>query len=188
MLPTGIFVKAELDELISSLPDRLISQGPSFLAIEKEPRESQAEEWSLLELSQWSDEWCLIEIAGPGELTSLVVQSVVKHKPVVAEVLSCHYRPERGECRYAYFREGTPLETFEVSGPSMEAVRFTSELRRVPLQALLRASDFMVESLNNLGIKGVPRSAVDPGKVRFYIRLPGKKNFWQTLLGAAWPK
>ncbi len=188
MLPTGIFVKAELDELITSLPDRLISQGPSSLAVEKEPREPQTEEWSLLELSQWSDEWCFIEIAGPGELTSLVVQSVVNHKPVIAEVLSCHYRPEAGECRYAYFREGAPLETFEVSGPSMEAVRFTSELRRVPLQTLLKASDFMVESLSNLGIKGDSRSAVDPGKVRFYIRLSGKKTFWKALLGAAWPK
>jgi hypothetical protein len=188
MLPTGIFVKAELDELISSLPDRLISRGPSYVAIEREPREPQTEEWSHLELSQWSDEWCFIEIAGPEELTSLVIQSVVKHKPVMAEVLSCHYRPHAGECRYAYFREGTPLETFEVRGPSMEAVSFTSELRRVPLQALLRSSDFMIESLGNLGIQGGSRPAVDRGKVRFYIRLSNKKTFWQTLLGAAWSK
>lgn len=183
MLPSGIFVKVELDDLISSLPGRLVVQGPSRLTVSMEPEGSDPEEQSVLELSQWSDEWCLIEVTGPEELTVLVVESVVRHE-TLSEVLSCHYRPEAGEYSYAFFREGRPLETFESRGSSIESVNFTSELRRVPLPDLLRASDFMIESMGQFGIDSSSRPTAKVRKVMFHVNLPGKRTFWQALLGA----
>jgi hypothetical protein len=187
MLPSGIFVRIELDELISSLPGRLTASGPSRLTIAMEPEDSEPEEHPALELSKWSDEWCLIEITGPEELTELVVQSVVGPEPV-REVLSCHFRSEAGEYGYAFFREGDLLETFESSGPSIETVNFTSELRRISLQSLLKASDFMLGSMSNFGIDSCSRPIGEVRKVRFHVKLPGKRTFWQTLLGAGSPK
>jgi hypothetical protein len=184
MLPTGIFVKTELDMLISSLPDRLIARGPSRLTVDVEPKDSDADEQSFLGLSQWSDEWCFIEIRGPVELASLVVESVVKHEPV-SEVLSCHFLPEEGEFSYALFRDGLLLESFESSGPSIETVNFTSELRRVPIQNLLRASDFMIDALCDFGIDSSMSPIAEVRKVVFHVNLPGKRTFWQMLLGAA---
>jgi len=187
MFPTGIFVKTELDDLISSLPGRLVAQGPSRLTVIMEPEGSNTEEQSLLELSHWSDEWCLIEISGPAELTALVVESVVLHEPL-SEVLSCHFRSEAGEYSYSLFREGQPLETFESRGPSLETIKFTSELRRVPLQKLLLASDFMIEALYDFGIDSRMSSIAQVRKVVFHVNLPGKKTFWQALLGAVSPR
>ncbi|MDF1525780.1 MAG: hypothetical protein RRA15_00605 [bacterium] len=187
MLPTGILVRTDLDDLSSSLPGRLIACGPSRLTVEKSPEATGLETVFFLELCQWSDEWCLIEITGPEELAALVVKSVVRHEPV-SEVLSSIYRPGAGEYSYALFREGTLLETFESKGPSMETVKFTSELRRVPLQNLLGASDFMIESMNQFGIDTSSRPVTDHRKVRIEVNLPGKRTFWQALLGAASPE
>jgi len=184
MLPSGIFVKTELDDLVSSLPGRLIASGPSRLNIAMETEGSGPEEQSILELSKWSDEWCLIEITGPEELTALVVESVVRYDPV-SEVLSCHFMSEAGEYSYAFFREGVILETFECRGPSVETVNFTSELRRVPLQNLLGASDFMIGSMSQFGIDSTSRPLAEIRKVRFHVKLPGKRTFWQVLFGAA---
>jgi len=152
-----------------------------------EPANSELEEPAIIELSQWSDDWCFIEITGPGELTELVVESVVRHEPV-SEVLSCHYRSETGEYSYALFIEGKPMETFESKGSSIESVNFTSDLRQVPLQNMLRAADFMIESMKQFGIDSgsVPLTRVT--KAMFYIKLPDKKTFWQALLGAASPR
>ena len=184
MLPSGIFIRTELDDLISSMPGRLIASGPARLTVVTEPEGSDLKEQSVLELSQWSDEWCLVEITGHEELTSLVVQSVVRHEPV-SEVLSCHFRSEEGEYSYAFFREGSLLETFESRGPSIETVNFTSEIRRIPLQNLLKASDFMIESMSQFGIDSSSRPMAEIRKVMFYVTLPGKRTFWQVLLGAA---
>ena len=184
MLPSGIFVRTGLDDLISSLPGRLITTGPSRLTIAMEPEGSDPEEPSILELSKWSDEWSLIEITGPEELTELVVQSLVRHDPV-DEVLSCHFRSEAGEYSYAFFREGKILETFEGRGPSIETVNFTSELRRVPIQDLLKASDFMIDSVSQFGIYSSSKPIAEVQKVTFHVNLPGKRTFWQVLLGAA---
>jgi len=187
MLPTGILVRTDLDDLNSSLPGRLVACGPRRLTVELEPEETGSEERFILELSQWSDEWCLIEITGPEELMALVVESVVRHEPV-SEVLSCSYRVDAGEYSYAFFREGTLLETFESKGPSIETVKFVSELRRVPLQNLLGASVFMIESMSQFGIDDSSRLKTNLRKVRFQVNLPGKRTFWQALLGAASPK
>ncbi len=187
MLPSGIFVKIDLDDLISSLPGRLIVHGPSRFTVGMEPEGSDPEERSVLELSQWSDEWCLIEITGPEELTVLVVESVVRHE-TVSEVLSCHYRSEAREYSYAFFRDGRLLETFESMGPSIETVKFTSELRRIPLQNLLRASDFMIGSLSQFGIDSISGPMAEVRKVKLHVKFPGKRTFWQALLGAALPK
>ena len=183
MLPSGIFVKSELDELASSLPARLIATGPSRLTVVMEPETREYDEPSVLELGQWSDEWCLIEVAGPEELTALVVQSLVQYEPA-SDVLSCHYHSEAGEFSYALFREGKPMETFEVMGAPMETVKFTSELRKVPLQNLLKAADFMIESLGNLGIKSGSGPAGKAQRTRIQVNLPGKKTLWQMILGA----
>ena len=186
MLPTGILVKIDLDDLSFSLPGRLIACGPPRLTVDMEPEDPGSEELFVLELCQWSDDWCLIEITGPEELAALVVESVVRHEPV-SEVLSCSYRSGSGEYSYALFREGTLLETFESKGPSIETVKFTSELRRVPLQNLLNASDFMVESMRQLGIDTSSGPRTNLRKVRVQVKFPGKKTFWQALLGAASP-
>ena len=187
MLPTGILVRADFDDLGSSLPGRLIACGPSRLTVDIEPEDPGSEERFVLELSQWSDDWCLIEITGPEELAALVVESVVRHEPV-SEVLSCSYRSDAGEYRYVLYREGTLLETFESQGPSIETVKFISELRRVPLQSLLGASDFMTESMSQFGIDTSSRPRTKLRKVRFQVNLPGKRTFWQALLGAASPR
>jgi hypothetical protein len=187
MFPTGILVRTDLDYLNSSLPGRLVACGPARLAVEVEPEDPGSEERFVLELSQWSDEWCLIKINGSEELASLVVESVVGHEPV-REVLSCSYLSDAGEYSYSLFREGTLLETFESKGPSIETVKFVSELRRVPLQDLLKASYFMTESMNRFGIEAGPGSMSDLRKIRLQVKLPDKKTFWQTLLGAASPR
>jgi len=184
MLPSGIFVRADLGNLISSLPERLIAAGPSRLTVATESETPESGEKAVLELSQWSDVWCLIEITGPAELTALVVQSVVRHEPM-SEVVSCHYLPVAGEYSYALFREGESMETFESKGPSLDIVNFTSELRRVPIQSLLRASDFMIDSMNQFGIEAGARPSEEVRKVRINVGLPGKKTFWQALLGTA---
>ena len=183
MLPSGVFVKSELDDLVSSLPGRLIGTGPSRLTVVMEPEIREFDVVSVLELAQWSDEWCLIEIAGPEELTALVVQCLVEYEPA-GEVLSCHYRSEAGEFSYALFREGKPMETFEVRGATMETVKFSSELRKVPLQNLLKASDFMIESLGILGINSDPGHVGNARKIRMQVNLPGKRTLWQMILGA----
>lgn len=187
MFRSGIFVKTDLEHLISSLPDRLITEGPSRLSVETGPEEARLEDYSVLELSRWSDRWCIIEVDGPEDLLALVVQSVVKLDPV-QEVLNCGYNPEAGEYSYAYYKEGTALETFESRGPSIETVNFTSEIRKVRLQDLLRASDFMAESLIWLGMGDTSQSPADKRKTRIYVKLPGKKTFWQSLLGTAWSR
>jgi len=184
MLPSGIFVRAELDDLISCLPPRLIACGPSRLAVNPDMDCARAPEQSALLISQWSDDLCLIEVAGPEELMALVLKSVAEHEPM-DEVLSCHYKPETGEYGYALYREGRPLETFQCSGPSFETVNFTSELRRVPLQSLIRASDFMVESMDRFGVGSGSKSVDSERKVILEIELPGKRTFWQMLIGAA---
>ena len=184
MIPSGIFVKTQLEELLSSLPARLIACGPSRLSITFGPDPSGEPGESFLSISQWSDDLCLVEVAGSEDLTALVVRSVAEHDPM-EEVLSCHYKPEAGEFSYALYREGRPLETFESRGPALETLNFTSELRRVPLQSILQASDFMIESLSHHGIEGGLESAVPEQKAILHVDLPGKKTFWQMLLGAA---
>lgn len=183
MLPSGVFVKSKLDDLVSSLPGRLVATGPSRLTVAVEPEIREFNVPSVLELVQWSDEWCFIEVAGPEELTALVVQSLVEYEPA-GEVLSCHYRYKAGEFSYALFREGKPMETFEVRGATMETVKFTSELRKVPLQNLLKASDFMIESLNILGINSDPAPVDKIRRTRMQVNLPDKKTLWQMILGA----
>jgi hypothetical protein len=183
MLPSGIFVRTGLDDLISSLPGRLMTCGPSRLTVELDTEHSGSKEHAALEISQWSDGLCLIEITGPEELTALVIESVVLHEPVI-EVLSCHYRPEAGEYSYALYREGRPLETFESRGPSLETVNFTSELRRVPLQSIIRGSDFMIDSMSQFGVYSSSKSVTPDRKVIFHVNFPERRTFWQMLLGA----
>ena len=184
MLPSGIFVRAELDDLISSLPARLIACGPSRLGVNPETECADAPAQPALSISQWSDDLCLIEVIGPEELTVLVLKSITEHEPM-DEVLSCHYKPEASEYGYALYKGGRSLETFQCIGPSLETVNFTSELRRVPLQSLMRASDFMIESMSHLGVESSSRPVRSEQKVIFYIELPGKRTFWQMLIGAA---
>jgi hypothetical protein len=187
MLPTGIFVRIDLDDLILSLPGRLIASGPPRLTVVKKSEGSGIEEASVLELSQWSEEWCLIEVNGPEELNILVVQSVVRYEPM-REVLSCRYRTDAGEFSYALFREGISMEAFESGGPSIGSVNFKSDLRRVPLKNMLRAADFMIESMRQFGIDPNLRSMAEVRKTEFHVKLPGKRTLWQTLLGAASPR
>jgi len=182
MLPSGIFVKAELDDLISSLPGRLVAQGPARLTVSDKPEGPDPDQLPVLELCRWSNDWCLVKITSSEEIADLVVLSLVRPEPI-GEVLSCHFRPEAGEYSYTLFREGKLLETFESRGPSLETVRFTSELRKIPLQSLLRASDFMIESMGQYGVVSSPGSNADVQKVTFYLNFPGKKTFWQALLG-----
>ena len=163
------------------------ASGPPRLTTTWETDDSGFHEPSFLELSSWTDEWCLIEITGPDELTALVVDCFVGHQPV-CEVLPCIYRPEAGDYSYTLFRDGRLMESFEGRGPSVESVNFASELRRVQLQDLLRASDFMIESMGQFGIDPVSESATEVHKVRLHIKLPGKRTFWQALLGAVSPR
>lgn len=187
MLPSGVFVRADLEDLISNLPARLTAIGPPRLKVTWEPEDPGPEEPSVLDLSCWSDKWCLIEVTGPDELTTLVVASIVSLKPA-CEVLPCSFRPEDGEFSYTLFRDGRLMESFEGKGPSMESVNFTSELRRVQLQDLLRMSEFMIESLGQFGIVPGSGPATEVRKVRLHVSLPGKRSFWQALLGAVSPR
>lgn len=184
MLPSGIFVSTQLDYLLSNLPDRLVQNGPSRLAVEVDPDGPCAEEQPVLRIAQWSDKWLFIEPSGPRELTTLVVESLVGKDPV-SELLSCHYKPDEGEYSYALFREGILLETFETIGPTLENVNFTSELRKVSLQELLKASDFMVESISQFGIEPGPLPPMEVGETLIHVHFPTKRTFWQALLGAA---
>ena len=184
MLPSGIFVNTQLDYLLSSLPDRLVQNGPSRLTVEVEPDGPCAEGQPVLRIVQWSDNWLFIEPAGPRELTTLVVESLVGKDPV-NELLSCHYKPDEGEYGYALFREGILLETFETSGPTLENVNFTSELRKVSLQELLKAADFMVESISQFGIEPASLPPMEVGETLIHVHFPAKRTFWQALLGAA---
>ena len=183
MLPTGIFVKARLDDLVLILPDRLIHNGPSHLTVELRPEGPAPDDQSVLEVYQWSDEWCLIEISGTEKINTLVIESLLGREPL-KEVLSCHYRTDRSEYSYAFLREGVLLETFESRGPSIETVNFTSELRKVQLQSLLRASEFMTSSMSQFGIDSGSKTMPGTRKVVFHVHIPDKKTFWQVLLGA----
>ena len=185
MLPSGVLVKAGLEDLAPSLPDRLLLHGPHRLKVEAAGEDTVPGERSFLEISLRPDGWCLIETTGPDELKDLVVQSLVQTDPE-GEVVSCEFRPEKGEYAYTLFREGKLLEAFESRGPSFEAVSFTSELRRVELKELLKASDFMIRSVSLHGI--VPGPGTVAGRVRFYVELPGPKSFWEKLLGTAGQK
>ena len=184
MLPSGIFVSTQLDYLLSSLPDRLVQSGPPRLTVEVEPEDPGTEEQPALRIVQWSDKWLFIEPDGPMELTTLVVESLIGKDPV-NELLSCHYKPDEGEYSYTLFREGILLETFETSGPTLENVNFTSELRKISLQDLLKASDFMVESLSQFGIDPGSSPRVEVGETLIHVHFPAKRTFWQVLLGAA---
>ena len=183
MFPTGIFVRAEIDDLITSLPDRLVHSGPSRLTVEVEPCDPGSEEQPVLTLSQWPDSWCFIEATGPEELTTLVIESLVRKNPV-SEVLSCHFNPEKGEYLYTIYREGILQETFESRGPSGETVNFVSEIRNVPLKNLLKPSDFMVESMSQFGVAPGTMPMTGSRDVVIHVNFPPKKTFWQALLGA----
>ncbi|UCF88245.1 MAG: hypothetical protein JSV70_07455 [bacterium] len=187
MLPSGVFVRADLDELVSSLPGRLAARGSSRLNVAGEPDTRAPKDQAALEVSSWSEEWCLIEITGPEELTALIVDCVVNHEPL-SEVLPCRFQSRTGDFSYSLYREGRLMESFESRGPSIETVNFTSDLRRVQLQTLLRASDFMIRSMSHFGIDPGQRLADEVMKVRFHVSLPGKRSFWQSLLGAVSPR
>jgi hypothetical protein len=183
MFPTGVFVKADLDNLAASLPERLISSSPSRLTVESGGQESGPDDQAVLILEQWSDVWCHFETGTAEDLTALVIDSLVLSDPV-SEVISCHYRPDRSEYSYALFREGQVMETFESRGPSFDTVNFTSEIRKVQLQSLLKASDFMTESMNLFGIDIGSKGDRETRKITFTITFPGKRTLWQVILGA----
>ena len=184
MLPSGLFVRTGPDDLVSSLPDRLMYSGPARLTVEIEPEGPGVEDQPALRIIQWSENWLFIEPAGPKELSALVVESLIEKDPV-NELLSCHFKPDEGEYSYALFRKGILLETFETSGPTLENVNFTSELRKVSLQDLLKASDFMVRSISQFGIEPGPSPPMEAGETVIHVHFPAKRSFWQALLGAA---
>ena len=187
MFPTGIFVKADPVLLAGVLPEALLVHGPPRLAVDTVLRDPHPKDWAILRMDRWSEEWCLIGIDGPENLTSLLVDCLVRLKDLT-EFVTCRFEPEAGEFSYAFFREVRPLETFEGSGPAAETVNFTSELRRVPIQQLLRASEFMTNAMEQFGIASGNRETSVPMEVGFYVRLPGKDTFWQKLLGTASPR
>jgi hypothetical protein len=184
MFPSGIFVTTELDDLLSILPDRLIQSGPPRLSVELDPEECGSDDQPALRIARWSEKWRFIEPTGPEELTSLLVESLVERDPV-NELLSCRCKAEKGEYSYNFFRDGALLETFEASGPTFENVNFTSELRKVSLQELLRASDFMADSMSRFGIEPASSTLIEAGEAVIHVHFPQKKTFWQILLGAA---
>ena len=183
MYPSGVLVRTRLDELISSLPERLARFGPPGLKaciVEGDPDPGIKEK---LELRQYSDNWCLLAVEGSEELSTLLVECLVRAEPV-SELVSCRYVPEAGEYGYAFFRDGELLESFECRGPSMETINFISELRKVPLHSILRASEFMSDSMKLLGVQPESGKERKGAKTLIRVDLPGKKTFWQLLLGA----
>ena len=183
MFPSGVLVRVKMDDLVSSLPDRLVSCGPPGLKASVVEGDPDPDVRGTLELNQWSDFWCHLKVDGTDELSTLLVESLVKIQPV-KELVTCRFVPESGEYSYAYFRNGELLESFECSGPSMETINFTSELRKVPIQNILRASEFMAASMEQFGIEPEPKHKARLGDAVIQVDFPGRKTFWQTLLGA----
>ncbi len=185
MLPSGIFVRTELDDLVASLPEGMVLHGRGGFSIRVIQGGDEQGREGALRVTRWSEDWCRIDVSGPEELAVTVVESLVRHEPD-REVLSCHYRPRDSEYAYAFFRQGKVMETFESRGPSLDSIKFVSELRRVPLQGLLRSVDFMADALERFGVL-TPSEEPSEGAqaVWFQVALPGKRTFWQKLLGAA---
>ncbi|MGD8353135.1 MAG: hypothetical protein PVJ01_03135 [Pseudomonadota bacterium] len=183
MFPSGVLVKARLDDLVSNLPEILVLYGPPGLKAAVVEGDHDPDPNETLVLEQWSETWCLLSVNDNENLTALVVESL-SGTEVVSEFLTCSYTPAAGEYSYALFRRGEMLESFECRGPSMEIVNFRSEIRKVPLQSILRASEFMVDSMKEHGVD--PDSGVEDrsGKAMIRVDFPGKRKFWHVLLGA----
>ncbi|UCG39616.1 MAG: hypothetical protein JSV00_05190 [bacterium] len=184
MIPSGIYVKTQLEELAEELPLRIEAATPVKVGRNIPHSSAVPEAGAVLHLSRWAEGWCHIEVAGDSEGVTVVVESLVGRE-AVGEVFVCHWEPSTGEYGYTFFRGGKLLEQFGVKGPALESVNFVSEVRRVDLQELIRAPDFMKTALQYFGI---PAGTGSPAaeRVRHDISLPGKRSFWRTLLGAAY--
>jgi hypothetical protein len=184
MVPSGIFIRSGFDGLAEQIVQRLSDQGPAGLKVEIPGKGEQGEGKVCVELSRWSDKWCRLEAEGEPEGVDLVLEALVTRDPL-EEVLTSHFKPGEEEYSYTLFRGGHMMETFDSRGPGVESIRFISELRRVPLQTLMSASQFMTLSMDDHGLSEKDR--VDGGEtVLIDLVLPGDPSFLQSILGAAY--
>jgi hypothetical protein len=183
MVPNGIFVRAGLDGLAEEIVQRLSGQGPLNLQIEVPGSGEPGVGKACVRLSRWSETWCHLEVQGAQEGIDLLLESLVAHDPF-EEVLTCHFKPEAEEYGYVLYRSGQVMEKFDSRGPGIESIHFISEMRRVPLQTLMSASQFMIASITEHNVHEDDR--VDGGeKILIDLTLPDKPTFFQSLLGAA---
>ncbi len=184
MVPNGIFIRANFGGLAEQIVERLSDQGPVNLKIEFPGRGEPSEGKVCIELSRWSDKWCRLETEGDQKGVDLVLEALVTNDPL-EEVLTSYFKPGDEEYSYTLFRDGRVMETFDSRGPGVESIRFISELRRVPLQTLMSASQFMTLSMDDHGLSEKDR--VDGGEtVLIDLVLPGNPTFLQSILGAAY--
>ncbi len=183
MIPNGIFVRTGFEGLAEQLIQRLTTRGPANLKVEdsegKEPIDGRVR----VRISKWSEVWCRVEVEGVQEGIDLVLQILVAHDPF-DEVLTIHFKPGVEEYGYVLFRDGKVMEKFDSRGPGIESIHFVSELRRVPLQALMSATRFMTAAMGDYGVHPDKRLEEDAGTVLVDLVLPGKPTFLQSLLGA----
>ena len=127
--------------------------------------------------------WCHIEMAGEASGIALVMDFLTAHKSL-EKVMVWDCSEELAEYSYTLFQGGKLLEQFSVKGPTLDAVSFISELRKVRLQDLIRGRDFALEALEHLGI--FPKSQMDAGvrRIRLDFSLPPRTSKWRLLLGS----
>ncbi|MDF1535768.1 MAG: hypothetical protein P1S46_04595 [bacterium] len=182
MVPSGIFVRTGFDGLADLIVQRLSDHGPFNLRIDYPGGKEPADGMVRVGISRWSGKWCRLEVEGAQEGVDLLLEALVAHDPL-DEVLTSHFKPEGEEYSYILYRDGKVMEKFDSRGPGIESVHFISELRRVPLQTLMSASDFMILSMCEHGIHRDGEHE-EAEAVFIDLTLPGKLTFLQSLLGA----
>jgi len=184
---SGLFVRSSLPDMTSYLAESFPIPDPAYKKHEKLHPDHMDRGVHILHLKLWSDEWCHIYSEHWTDVEPVVASHLLENVPNL-DLFQCRWEPEQGEYSYNYYVDGDLLEEFSVHGDGFETLVFKSELRRVPVRKMLKASEFMTESLitHGLLLKEYQQRVSSEAKVTVCLPAKKKKSWLKSLLGAAW--
>lgn len=142
---SGIYLRADVNELISAISARLEELGYLVEAALTAPSSPPSEKGTTISLMPWTDKWVWLHFDDDKDWMSEIIDGV-KDGPLYTDIIHCYYEPGLVEYSYTCFRSGKLMETFSSGGPGLGTIVFKSDLRKISIGSIIDAEKFMTES------------------------------------------
>jgi len=183
MIPEGLYIRKEIKSLAKELSG---SPGGLTLIANQDSRASRLPSSQgniTLLLRDFGNGWCHLKMSGDEEGTSRIMEFVTGSKSI-EKVLVWDIDLDENTYSYSLFQKGALEEQFSLGGPALDAVSFTSTIRKVEPRDLINSLDFCLRSIQNLGINIEERPTLHGEEITLDFSLPPPPSFWKRLLGS----
>ncbi|UCF31429.1 MAG: hypothetical protein JSV26_03150 [bacterium] len=183
MIESGIYVRSDVDTLAQFLTEFLPRLGFDLSVDRELPSAGSHGDRIDLTVGPWSEDWCRILVRGNDDRIRPLLEELVD-SPAVLEVVYCHFEPKACQYSYHLYRGDRLVESFASGGPGLGSVSFQSELRNVPLQRILDARRFTLESIRSFGMAVVPAGDHRHGKQVEITAIPRRRSVLRRVVQA----